>query len=115
PCSRSSQESVPAMTGSSSVMTTRAASTAKELTESIPLDVAAAQYGDRRAARRECSREHGRDRDCAARLDDELHPVEEETHGAAQRRALDQHHVIEVALVMCEGHMSDLDGKQAVG
>src|SRR6185312_3864774 len=103
------------MTGSSSVMTTRAASTAKELTESIPLDVAAAQYGDRRAARRECSREHGRDRDCAARLDDELHAVEEETHGAAERRVLDQHHVVEIALVMREGHVSDLDGEQAVG
>src|SRR5262249_57241278 len=88
PCSRSSHEIVPATTGSRSATTTRepfgVARTAwspQELTQSFPLDVAAAQDGDRRAAaaRPNFSLEQRGHRDRAARFDDELHPVDQES------------------------------------
>src|SRR5215217_6905048 len=95
-------------------MTTRAESPSEKLTKSGPLDVTATQHGDGRSSWYELPLEQGRDRDRAAWLDDELHSVQQESHGADQRLVIDGDDVVEVLLMVREGHASDLHGQQAV-
>ena len=56
-----------------------------------------------------------RDRDRAARLDDELHAVEQQAHRAHERVVVDEHDVVDVLLVVREREVADLDGEQSVG
>src|SRR5574338_735048 len=80
PCSRSSQERALRMAGFSSAMRTRGSAATEELTQSVPLDVAATEHRHRLAVRAHEPFEQRGDGDRAARLGHELHPVEEEAH-----------------------------------
>src|SRR4051812_35192449 len=93
---------------------TRWTSFTEEPTQPVPLDVAAAEYRDGRAARYEFFLEQRRDRDRTTRLDDELQSVQEKTHRLVKRIVVHQHDIVEILLVVREGDVSDLDGEKTV-
>src|SRR5512133_734257 len=95
-------------------MRTRPESPPEKLTKSGPLDVTANQHGDGRSSWYELLFEQRRDRDRAARLDAELHSVEQHPHGAHERVVVDRDDVVEVLLVVGERHVADLHSKQSV-
>src|SRR5215510_12623449 len=106
PCSRNSHDNAPATTGCPSATTTRPArggvSVVEEPTQPFPLDIAAAQDRDGWTHRRDLPLEERRDRDRAARLHNELHSIEQETHRALERRVVDQYDVVDESLMMRE-------------
>src|SRR5215467_12500124 len=121
PCSRRSHEIVPATTGSRSATTTREPFgvpfervSPEELTQSFPLDVAAAQNGDRRtaAARLNLALEQRGHGDRATRFDDQLQAIDQQSHRAAQRRVVHRDDVVEETLMMRVGQRAYLNGKQ---
>src|SRR5579872_2363270 len=104
------------MTGSSSATMTRPPPTspAEEFTKSIPLNVPAAQHGDGWTAGCELAVEQRGNRDGTARFDHQFHAIEQQSHRASERGVVDCHDVVEVALMVREWEMSDLDRQQAV-
>src|SRR4051812_48405230 len=80
PCSRRSHDRAPEMTGFSSAIRMWPRSPAEYCTKSVPLDVAAAQHRDGRASWYDLLLQQCRHGDRAARLDDQLHAVQEQAH-----------------------------------
>src|SRR5437868_14792079 len=95
-------------------MITRPASPPEELTQSVPLDVTATQHGDGRSSWYELSLEQGSHGDRTTRLDDELHSVQQHTHRFRQRFVVHGDDIVEIALVMRERDVSDLDGEKTI-
>src|SRR5262245_39530934 len=118
PCSRNNHDNAPATTGCPSATTMRPArggvSIVEEPTQPFPLDVAATQDRDGRTRRRDLPLEERCDRDRTARLHDELHSVEQQTHRALERRVVDENDVVDESLMVRERDRSDLDGQETV-
>src|SRR5262245_31236016 len=118
PCSRNSHDSALAITGCPSATTTRpprsGVSIVEETTQSFPFDVAAAQNRDGGTRRLDLPLEQRRNGDGAAGLHDELHSIEQQTHGAFECRVVDENDVVDESLMMRERDRSNLDGKQTV-
>src|SRR5438105_1338409 len=96
-------------------MTMRPESPAEELTKSVPLDVTATQHGDGRSSWYELALEQGGHGDRAAWLDDELHSVQQQPHGVPQRVVVDGDDVVQILLMVCKRHMSDLNSEKPIG
>src|SRR5262245_45257329 len=83
PCSRNNHDNAPATTGRPSATTTRptrvGVSVVEKPTQTVPLDVAAAQDRDGRSRGLDLPLEERRDGDRAARLHDQLHSIEQQT------------------------------------
>src|SRR5206468_2947918 len=86
----------------------------EELTQSVPLDVTAAQHGDGRSSWFEFLFEQRRDRNRAARLDNELESVEQHSHYWNQRVVVNRDDVIQIPLMVRERHASHFNREQPV-
>src|SRR5687768_2871924 len=84
-------------------------------TQSIPLNVPAAEDHDGRTLERHQTLHHRSGSDGATWLGDELPAIQQQSHGPTHGIVLHENDVVDEALMVLEREVSDFHGHEAVG